>query len=168
MPYVRARMQPVSKEHARERAAANRVALAPGAASPAVRFTRAFDWFRSAAVYAGRRSYRTLSIGEAAHARRGQIAADAARMLQEHADQMDAVVPAAQRRGRRAELRQAYGHAVTDAARMEAARQWFLFMAAQARRGTGEVAARVTAIQDRAAGRLIEWAEEMDADDYGE
>jgi hypothetical protein len=168
--YVRAKMQqPASKEYARGRVARNRVMLAPDPASPGARFTGAYDWFRTAAVYAGRRSYRTLATGEAAIARRDRIAEQAAAMLQEHACRIDAIVPPApRRRHRRAEFRGAYGRAVTARQRTEAARMWFMFMTRQAERCRGDVAARAAVIKDEAAARLIGWAEEMDADDYGE
>ena len=171
MPYVRPRLQPASKKYARLRAARNRVALAARDAvgwTPGARFTGAFDWFRAASAYAQRRSYRTREIRERALSRHEQITAEAARMLRQHAAEMDAVVPPPRKRVRRLELRQACDRAATDAARMEAARQRFLFLAAQARRERGETAAQADAIQDRAASRLIQWAEEMDADDYGE
>ena len=168
MPYVRARLQAASKEAVRRRAERNRATLAPGRVTPGMRFTLALDWFRAAAAYARRRTYRTWEARERAHARREEILAEAARMLQGHAAEMNAVLPPPRKRVRRLELKQAYDRAATDAARMEAARQWFMFLAAQAQRATGETAAQADAIQDRAATRLTEWAEEMDADDYGE
>ena len=165
--YVRARLQPASKKYARLRAERNRVALAPDPANPGARFTGAFDWFRAAAAYARRRSYPTWEAGERARIRLEEITASAARVLQQSAAEMEPVLPVRGRRVRRLELRQACDRAATDAGRMEAARQWFLYLAARARRETGGAAARAAAIQDRAAARLIEWAEEMDADDYG-
>lgn len=168
MTYVRNRMQPASKEYARRRVVVNREVLAPGT-SPGARFTGAVDWFRAAAAYAGRRSYRTLDLGEAAVARRDRILADAALMLQERGNEIDALVPASFRRQtRRAELRSEYGRAATVQNRLTAAHGWLLFMARQAERHSEAAAARANEIKDAAAASLIEWAEEMDADDYGE
>jgi hypothetical protein len=167
MPYVRARLAPASKEYARRRAEQNRVLLAPDPAHPGARFPDAFDWFRAAAVYARRRSYRTPVIAERAHARLKEITASAVSVLRQSAEEMDVVIPARRRRLRRVELRQACARAA-GADRMEPTRQWFLFLAAQARREPGETAAQAAAIQDHAAEWFIRWAEEMDADDYGE
>ena len=63
-----------------------------------MRFTGAYDWFRAALAYAQRRSYRTLAVGDAATARRGQIIAEAALMLKQHGDEIDAMVPKSFRR----------------------------------------------------------------------
>lgn len=169
MPYVRSRMAPRSAEYVRERAAVNRRALAHDPACPGVRFTGAFDWFRAALAYAQRRSYRSLAAGDSAHTRREQIITEAARMLQDRACEIDAIVPRSFRRQTlRPEMRAAYDGARTTADRMQAARAWFLFIAKQAERRGGEIASRAAVIKDQAAARLIEWAEEMDADDYGE
>ena len=169
MPYVRSRMAPRSAEYVRERAAIHRRTLAYNAACPGVRFAGAHDWFRAALAYAQRRSYRTLATGDAAHARREQIITEAARMLQDRACEIDAIVPHSFRRQTlRAEMRVAYDGARTAADRMQAARSWFMFIAKQAERRGGETDSRAAVIKDQAAVRLIEWAEEMDADDYGE
>jgi hypothetical protein len=169
MPYVRSRMAPASKEYARKRTAINRQALAYSPAAPGVRFTGAYDWFRAALAYAQRRSYRTLAIGDAAMARREQIIAEAALLLKQRGDEIDALVPKSfRRRTIRAELRVAYDAARTLAERSEAARVWFAFIAKQAERCRGDVASRAAVIKDDAAAVLIGWAEEMDADDYGE
>jgi len=171
MTYVRAKMRLASKEYARKRRELNRRVLASNPESPGIGFDGAFDWFRTAAVYAERRSYRTLAIGEAALSRRERIIADAAAMLQEHADEMNAIVPARPRRRTcRAEYRTAYRKAATTAARLNAARVWFMLMAAQAQRHCrdNDAAGKAAAVKDEATARLIEWAEEMDADDYGE
>lgn len=167
MPYVRARLAPASKKHARLRAERNLVALVLDPANPGARFPVAFDWFRAAAAYARRRSYRTWTARERGHARLADILAAAAWMVQRHAEEMDAVIPSARQRVRRLDLKRACEGAADDA-RMEAARQWFLFLAAQARREAGEVAVQAAEIQDRATEWFIRWAKEMDADDYGE
>ena len=167
MPYVRDRLSPASKKHARLRTERNLMALALDPANPGARFPVAFDWFRAAAVYARRRSYRTWDARERAHARRAEILAAAAWMVQRHAEEMDAILPPPRQRVRRLDLKQACEQA-TDGTRMEAARQWFLFLAAQARREAGETAVKAAEIQGRAAEWFIRWAKEMDADDYGE
>lgn len=169
MTNVRYREKLTSKEHARKRRETKRVTLAPDPASPGGRSAGALDWFRAAAVYAGRRTYRTLSIGEAAIARRDRLRDDAGAMLQEHACRIDAIVPPDFRRPtRRAEFRAAYAKAKTAPERREAGRAWFMFMIRQAGRCGGEVALQAARIEDEATVKLIEWAEEMDADDYGE
>jgi hypothetical protein len=180
VPYVRDRVAPASKEHARKRRAINRAVLAPDPAHPGSRYDGAYDWFRIALVYARRRSYRTLAIGDAAHARRIQIIADAAAMLQAAGCAIDEAVPLHYAsRSRRAEFRDAYHRApaaarVTDKpTRLYAANAWVLVSAAQAgkyvrRGGDRAVLGTVAALKDAAAAKLIEWAEEMDADDYGE
>jgi hypothetical protein len=43
-----------------------------------------------------------------------------------------------------------------------------MFITRQAERRGGETAARAEQIRGECAARLIEWAREMDADDYGE
>ena len=169
MPHVRNRLAPASKEYARKRAAANRVALAPDPAAPGGRFNGALDWLRAAAVYASRRTYRTEEIRCAALARRERILSMAAAVIQEHACRMDAVVPPSPRRSSsRIQWRGGYARAADGKQQMEAARVWFMFMARQAERAGGPVAAQAAQIEDETAARLIEWAEEMDADDYGE
>ena len=166
MPYVRGRLCPAAKEYARRRAESNRKALAYDPAHPGARFTGAYDWFRAAAAYAGRRSYRTLEIAEDALARREQIITEAARLLQDRAGEIDTLVPASFRRhARRAALRDAYSSATSPAAQLAAAHGWLLFAARRAERYGSASAA---GIKDRAAASLIKWAEEMDADDYGE
>ena len=167
MPYVRGRLAPSSKEHARQRREVNRKVLAPDPAHPGARFPDAFDWFRAAAAYAGRRSYRTLDIAEHAIGRRDQIIGAAARMIQDRADEIDTLVPQSfrQRRTRRADFSNACRWAKTDRDRLNAAYAWLLFIARLAERYGSPSAA---GIKDRAAAELIKWAEEMDADDYGE
>ena len=163
--------QPQSKVHVRRRAARYRQGLAPDPVRPGVRFNGAYDWFRAAAAYANRRSYRTLDIGEAARARRNLLITDAARMLQEHACEMDALVlplTAVGRQAARAKFRVAYSPARPRKDQLAAAHAWLLFIARQAERRGGEGAAQAAGIKDRAAARLIEWAEEMDSDNYGE
>ena len=166
MRYVRDRLAPASREQVRKRREANRAALAPG--RPA-RFWPALDWFRAAAVYAERRSYRSQDIRNSALARREQIIGEAAAVIQEHADRISAVAPVAPRRRLGlVEIRGAYRRAATNPDRLDAARAWLMFIDRQAGRAGGEAATRADAIKDEAAARLIEWAEEMDADDYGE
>jgi hypothetical protein len=180
MPYVRDRIAPASKEHARERRTVNRRVLAANPAHPGTRFDGAYDWFRSALVYARRRSYPSLAAGDAAQARRLQIIADAASALQDAGCRADEAVPRHYAtRARREDYRGAYGR--TPAAqrphdeprRLYAAHAWLLLAAAQAdrhvRRGGDPAVSRTAAlIKDEAAARLIKWAEEMDADDYGQ
>jgi hypothetical protein len=173
MPYVRDRIAPASKTHVRERREAYRTALAPDPANPGLRFDGAYDWFRAALAYAGRRSYRTLAIGDAASARRTAVTDGAASVLQSAGDEVMALIRPSFRPGaHHGEIRAAYGRATSPPARLNAAHAWLLFATRQAERyarssssGTGMQAAE---IRDRAAARLIEWAEEMDADDYGE
>ena len=170
MPYVRDRLQPKSKKHVQERAAKHRCALDP--ANAAGNFTGAFDWFRAAAAYAARRSYRTLDIGNGALARREQIIAEAARVLQDCGTEISDLAPASFRpSARRAEYRAAYGRAASPRDQLNAAHAWLLYAVRRAERyerhGAG-VKSAASAIRDRAVTRLIEWAEEMDADDYGE
>ena len=87
MPYVRAKLRrPSAADRARERRKVNRLLLTPDPAHPGAKFDGAFEWLRMAAVYAGRRSYRTLGIAEAAAVRRDRIRADAARVVQGAAD----------------------------------------------------------------------------------
>lgn len=171
-PYVRARMQLASKEYVAQRVAANRVALAADPAHPGVRFDGAYDWFRAAAAYAGRRSYPMLGIGSVALARREQIISEAARMLQARGCEIDELVPGWFRRGtRRAEIRDAYRQAAAFAAQLDAAHAWLLFASRRAdrfaHRDGGAASARAAEVKDDAAAGLIRWAEEMDTDDYG-
>lgn len=167
MPYVRERMQPAGKTAVQARVESRRYALS--VTTGRQRFYTAYDWFRAAAVYARRRSYRTTAIAETATARLERITEDAARMLQEHADQLDALIPASFRRQtRRADIREGYARARTAADRMNAAHSWLLFMARQAERHSPGLKARAAGIQDDATAKLIAWAEEVDRDDYGE
>ena len=173
MTYVRDRVAPASKDYARERREANRRHLAPDPANPGTRFDGAFDWLRAAARYAARRSYRRLEIGERASARCEQIRADAAQVVQGAADEIAALVPASFRPSpRRAEIRRASREAATPKEQLDLARAWLLnayaLASRYASRDGGAAKARADQIRDRAAERLIEWAEEMDADDYGE
>ena len=173
MTYVRDQIAPASKNYARERREANRRYLAPDPAHPGARFDGAFDWLRAAARYAERRSYRRLEIGEQASARCEQIRADAARVVQEAADAIAALVPASFRPSpRRAEIRKASRKAATPKEQLDLARAWLMnayaLVGRYASRDGGAAKARADLIRDGAAGRLIEWAEEMDADDYGE
>ena len=174
MPYVREKLQrPTAGDRARERRRVNPRRLAPDPANPGARFHDAFEWLRMAAIYAGRRSYRTLSIAEAATARREQIRADAARVVQGAADEIAALVPPSFRPGhRREQIRGAAALAATPKARLDLARAWLMHADAlagrHARRDGGAARARAAAIKGEATARLIEWAEEMDADDYGE
>jgi len=166
---VRDRKQPASKEYARRRVERNRQVLVPDPANPGGRFSAAFDWFRAAAVYAGRRSYRTLSLGEAAIARRDRIVGLAAAAIQERACEIDALVPQSFRaQTRRAEFRSAYGRAATPREQLTAAYWWMLFAVRLAGRYSDATARQAAVIEDRAAERLIGWAEEMDSDSYGE
>jgi hypothetical protein len=172
-PYVRARMQPSAKEYVAERVAANRAALAENPAHPGVRFDGAYDWFRAASAYAARRSYRTPEAGAAALARREQIITDAALVLQGRGCEIDALVPGWFRRStRRDEFRDAYRKAADPAGRLAAAHGWLLFAsktaARYARLHGSDAGSRAAALRDDAAAALIRWAEEMDADDYGE
>ena len=166
MTYVRDRIrQPQSKSSAK-----HRCALRP--ANTAGNFPGALDWFRAAAAYAGRRSYRTLSIGEAAIARRDRIVAEAAKVLQDCACEIDSLVPASfSSSPRRPEFRAAYLSVASPRDQLNAARAWLMFTMRRAeryeRRKAGAMA-EAAAIQERAITRLIEWAKEFDSDNYGE
>lgn len=169
MTKVRDRKQPTAKERARWRTETNRHRLMPDPANPGGKYTGAFDWFRAAAVYAGRRSYRTASIGEAAIARRDRIVGLAAAVIQERACEIDALVPQTFRpQTRRAEFRGAYDRAATARDQLHAANAWMMFAVRMAGRYSDVTARQAAVIEDRAAGRLIEWAKEMDSDSYGE
>jgi hypothetical protein len=173
MPYVRDRGEPVAKEQARKRREENRRHLAPDPASPGARFDGAFEWLRIAARYAGRRSYRQLEIAEQALARRDQIRADAAKVVQSAADEIARPVPARFRPSpNRARIREASRKAATPREQLDLARAWLMHAGAlavrYASRDGGAAKARADLIKDKAAARLIEWAEEMDSDRYPE
>lgn len=173
MTYVRDSVAPASKEHAQYRREFNRQSLAPDPACPGARFDAAFDWFRAAARYAGRRSYRRLEIGERAIARCEQFRAEAARVVQAAADEISAPVPASFRPSPlRAQIRGASRKAATPKEQLDLARAWLMhayrLTCRYASRDGGAAKAQADLIRDAAAARLIEWAEEMDADDYGE
>jgi hypothetical protein len=178
MTYVRERIAPASKERARlrrESAPANVAAQLPGD-----KFTAAYDWFRAALMYARRRSYLSLAHGDRAQARRLQIIAEAAAAVHAAGCVVDAAVPKHRAsRLRREELRGTYYQAPEQvrpgdkALKLTAAHGWLLFGIAQAgwydrRNRAPEVTGTVARITDELAAKLIEWAEEMDADDYGE
>ena len=168
MTYVRDRVR-LSKDRARERSKFYRQMLERDPATLGAQFGNALDWLRAAAVYALRRSYRDKASGSAAQARRTEILADAAALIQEHAGRIDREVPEwFRRQTRRAEFRSAFGRARTTDERLEAARAWFLFIARQAERFGGDAAGRAERVKGEAAAQLIEWAKEMDADDYGQ
>ena len=169
MAYVRDRMRVVSKDRARERSESCRRMLERGTGALAGQFGNALDWMRAAAVYALRRGYPDTVAASAAHARRAEILAEAAALIQEHADRIDREVPQSfRRKTRRPEFRAAYSHAETTAERLDAARGWFMFIVRQAERLGGDAAVRAGRIEGECAVRLIEWAKEMDADDYGQ
>jgi hypothetical protein len=169
MTCVRKREQPSAQERAKRRAEVNRQVLVPDPVSPGGRFTGAFGWFRAAAVYAGRRSYRTLAIGEAAVIRRDRIIGLAAGVIQERACEIDVLVPSWFRpQTRRAVFRDAQARAATPGDRLKAAHEWMLFAVRMAERYSDATGQQAAAIQDKAAARLIGWAEEMDSDSYGE
>ena len=173
MPYVREKLQrPTAADRARERRK-NPSRFAPDPANPGARFYDAFEWLRMAAIYAGRRSYRTLDIAERAVARRDRIRGDAARVVQATADEVAALIPSSFRPGRRREqIRGASALADTPKAQLDLARAWLMHADAlagrYARQDGGAARARAAVIKGEATARLIEWAEEMDADDYGE
>lgn len=168
MNYLRDRIAPASKAHARERRERNRVACAPDPASPGARLTVALDWFRAAAAYASRRSYRSAGIREHAAQRRSEILCAAAAEIQQAGSDIAAPLPPL----RNAEIRGAYAAAGTTAGRLDAAVRWLAYATRQAeknaRREHGSGTPEADRIRDRVTGRLCEWAEEMDADDYGE
>jgi hypothetical protein len=172
--YVRERMtDPASKEHACRRRELNRERLAPDPARPGDRFDAALDWFRAAARYAGRRSYRRLEIGERAVACCEQFRAEAAQVVQAAADEIASPIPASFRPGPvRAQIRDASRKAATPKEQLDLARAWQMYAyrlaCRYARRDGGEAQARAGLIRDAAAARLIDWAEEMDSDSYGE
>jgi hypothetical protein len=169
MPYVRDRMRVVTKDRARERSEFYRQMLEGDPAALAGQFGTALDWMRAAAVYALRRGYPDTVAASAAHARRAEILAAAAALIQEHAGRIDREVPSSfRRKTRRPEFREAYSRAETTAERLDAARAWFMFIARQAERLGGKAAEHAERIEGECASRLIEWAKEMDADDYGQ
>ncbi len=168
---VRMRPQPQSKTVVRERREKHRCALSPDDA--AGNFMGTSDWFRAAAAYAGRRTYRTSGIRIRALARREQIVTEAARVIQDCASEIFALVPASFRPSPSiAEFRAAYGKAKTPKDQMNAARAWLMFTLRRteryAREDGGTAKRAGIEIKSRAVARLAEWAKEMDADDYGE
>jgi hypothetical protein len=133
----------------------------------------AYSWYASAAAYALRRSYPTLPIGQRAHARREQLVTSSAGLLQACADEIWALLPAGPhpRKSRAVEFQTASALAKKPQDKQTAAKAWLMYVIKQVSRyetRPGEVRERADQIQARATGRFIAWAEEMDADDYGQ
>lgn len=179
MPYVRERMQPSAKTTVRRRVADRRKQLA--AVTGPSRFDVAYEWLRSAYAYAGRRSYRSTAIAEAAMRRRQEIMRESAAATADAARDLSRALPQdrkeQQRSGRyETELRQE----TAPIDQLTVAHTWLLSSSRQVNRrlnrlrhaGRHDEAARDVGrrikIMDEAAARLAALAEEMDRDDYGE
>lgn len=178
MSYVRKGIAPASSERSRRRAAAYRASLA--APQPeGQRFALAYDWFREALLYALRRSYPALATADQAQARRLAVIAEAAAALHEAGCAVDSMIPKhLARTARRREIHGRYAAAPaavreTDKPlRLYAAYAWLTYGIAQADRygrwrNSLEVPSAARRAADETAPKLIELAEEMEADDYG-
>jgi hypothetical protein len=180
MPYVRDRMAPTSSDRSRNRREMFRYLHTPDAQDWDGRFHSAYGWFQSALVYAKRRPYPAVARKDWAYARRLQLITDAAAVVQAAGCAVDEALPVHRSTWvRRQEIRGAYYKAPETRSpedrpwRLDAAHGWLLLGMKQARRhvsrgGDPEVSAKVSRIITEATGKLVAWAEEMDADDYGQ
>lgn len=179
MTYVRERRQPASKTAVRLRAVRNREVV--NATAGLERFGNAYGWFRAAYAYAGRRTYRSVAVKEAALTRREQIMREAARVTAEAAAGIGAALPMTPKENARtAGFRSAFAAAVTAADQMTEAHRWILSssrqldrwqnrLAFRGRAAGADGAVRQRARSMNAAGDyLAARAEEMDDDSYGE
>lgn len=180
MPYVRDRMTAGSSDRSRNRREIFRYLHTPDTQDWDGRFNSALGWFYSALVYSKRRSYPNVARQDWAYARRLQLIAEAAAVVQAAGCAVDEALPVHRAAWeRRQEIRGAYYKARETRSpadrpwRLDAARGWLLLGMAQARRhasrgGDPGVSAEIARIVTEVTGRLAAWAEEMDADDYGQ
>jgi hypothetical protein len=165
-------MQPRSAEEVRARREENLARLTEPYSVGSM--WTAFEWCRSAAVYALRRSYPTAAIGQRAHARREQIIAECAATLQVCGDEVWALLPAGPqpRKSRALDFQAASALAKKPRDKQTAAKAWLMFADRQIDRYEGrpggELRAQADQIQARVTALFIAWAREMDADDYGQ
>jgi hypothetical protein len=163
VPHVRDRAAPAAATEVRKRRERNLILLAPDPARPGARFGRAFDWFRAAVAYARRRGYPSRAVADLALTRREEILDAAERSLTGHGDRIAALL---RKPPRRDASRAACGKAGTGRERVQAAEGWLLRAYCLAARQDPDTQRQADVIKDQAAAELIEWAKEMDADDY--
>lgn len=162
---------PASLQRARQRREQNRLLLS----SPdecCARLDLALEWLRIAAAAAEHRGCTDSQAKDRALARRAAIRAEAARLVQATADEVDTLVPGSYRPSPdRRRIRTASAQAGGAKAALDLARAWLMLASSRARRyerRDGGLARRQAGvIKDAAVPRITELAEEMDADDFG-